>query len=127
MGTCSVTGTGGWQTWADKTCTVSGATGIHDLYLKFTGGSGYLFNFNWWQFNGEQTKIVYGDLDGSGSVDSIDFSLMKQYMLGSITKFPSDDGLTAADVDASGAIDAIDFAVMKQYLLGMITKFPADV
>jgi len=127
VGTCSVTGTGGWQTWADKTCTVSGATGIHDLYLKFTGGSGYLFNFNWWQFNGEQTKIVYGDLDGSGSVDSIDFSLMKQYMLGSITKFPSDDGLTAADVDASGAIDAIDFAVMKQYLLGMITKFPADV
>jgi arabinoxylan arabinofuranohydrolase len=47
VGTCPVTGTGGWQTWADKTCTVSGATGIHDLYLKFTGGSGYLFNFNW--------------------------------------------------------------------------------
>jgi hypothetical protein len=52
---------------------------------------------------------------------------MKQYILGSITKFPSDDGLTAADVDASGTIDAIDFAVMKKYLLGMITKFPADV
>jgi hypothetical protein len=29
---------------------VSGATGTRDLYLKFTGGSGYLFNVNWWQF-----------------------------------------------------------------------------
>ena len=51
VGTCAVPGTGGWQTWVTKSCTVSGATGIHDLYLKFTGGSGYLFNFNWWKFN----------------------------------------------------------------------------
>jgi arabinoxylan arabinofuranohydrolase len=50
VGTCSVTGTGGWQTWATRTCTVTGATGIHDLYLRFTGGSGLLFNFNWWKF-----------------------------------------------------------------------------
>ena len=50
VGTCAVKGTGGWQTWVDATCTVSGATGIHDLYLKFTGGSGFLFNINWWKF-----------------------------------------------------------------------------
>ncbi len=52
VGTCAVSGTGGWQTWTTKSCTVSGATGIHDLYLKFTGGSGSLFNFNWWKFTG---------------------------------------------------------------------------
>lgn len=51
IGTCNVTGTGGWQTWTTKTCNVTGATGTHDLYLKFTGGSGSLFNFNWWKFN----------------------------------------------------------------------------
>jgi arabinoxylan arabinofuranohydrolase len=50
VGTCTVTGTGGWQTWTTKSCTVSGAAGVHDLYLKFTGGSGLLFNFNWWKF-----------------------------------------------------------------------------
>ncbi|MCP2328732.1 hypothetical protein HDA40_007239 [Hamadaea flava] len=49
-GTCSVSGTGGWQTWATTTCATTGATGTHDLYLRFTGGSGYLFNLNWWQF-----------------------------------------------------------------------------
>ena len=50
VGTCSVTGSGGWQTWATRSCTVSGATGVHDVYLKFTGVSDYLFNINWIQF-----------------------------------------------------------------------------
>jgi arabinoxylan arabinofuranohydrolase len=50
VGTCTVGGTGGWQTWTTVTCPVSGATGTHDLYLRFTGGSGSLFNVNWWQF-----------------------------------------------------------------------------
>ncbi|MFF3857207.1 cellulose binding domain-containing protein, partial [Micromonospora sp. NPDC002575] len=31
-------------------CPVSGATGTQDLYLRFVGGSGNLFNLNWWQF-----------------------------------------------------------------------------
>ncbi|WP_307848690.1 lectin [Microbispora oryzae] len=51
-GTCTVPGTGGWQTWTTVTCPVSGATGTHDLYFKYTGGSGNLFNVDWWQFNG---------------------------------------------------------------------------
>ncbi|MDP4182212.1 MAG: family 43 glycosylhydrolase [Bacillota bacterium] len=51
IGTCAVSGTGGLQTWTTKSCKVTGATGIHDLYLKFTGGSGSLFNFNWWKFS----------------------------------------------------------------------------
>jgi hypothetical protein len=51
LGTCAVPGTGGAQTWMTKSCAVSGATGVHDLYLRFTGGSGAsLFNFNWWKF-----------------------------------------------------------------------------
>ena len=50
VGTCPVAGTGGWQTWTTSACSVSGASGTHNLYLKFTGGSGYLFNVNWFQF-----------------------------------------------------------------------------
>ncbi|NJQ00323.1 glycoside hydrolase family 43 protein [Streptomyces zingiberis] len=49
-GRCTVPGTGGWQNWTTVTCPVSGATGTQDLYLRFTGGSGYLFNVDWWQF-----------------------------------------------------------------------------
>lgn len=50
VGTCNVSGTGGRQNWATVTCPVSGATGTHDLFFRFTGGGGDLFSFNWWQF-----------------------------------------------------------------------------
>ncbi|MFI5934155.1 family 43 glycosylhydrolase [Actinoplanes sp. NPDC051494] len=50
VGTCTVAGTGGWQNWANVSCPVSGATGTHDLYLRFAGGSGTLFNLDWWRF-----------------------------------------------------------------------------
>ena len=47
----------GWQSWQTKSCDVSDAIGLHDLYLVFTGSSGYLFNINWWQFSDELTAI----------------------------------------------------------------------
>ncbi|WP_218060824.1 carbohydrate-binding protein, partial [Aeromonas sp. EERV15] len=50
VGTCTVQGTGGAQTWVTTSCPVDGATGVHDLFLKFAGGNGPLFNFNWWRF-----------------------------------------------------------------------------
>ena len=48
-GTCTVPGTGGWQSWTTVSCPVT-ATGTQDLYLRFTGGGGSLFNLDWWQF-----------------------------------------------------------------------------
>jgi arabinoxylan arabinofuranohydrolase len=52
VGTCSVAGTGGWQTWTTVSCPVSGAMGTQDLFFRFTGsGSDSLFNFNWWKFD----------------------------------------------------------------------------
>lgn len=51
IGTCAVPGTGGWQTWTTVSCNISGATGVQDLYLVFTGGGGSLFNINWWRFS----------------------------------------------------------------------------
>jgi arabinoxylan arabinofuranohydrolase len=50
VGRCTVPGSGGWQNWTTVSCPVTGATGTQDLFLRFTGGSGYLFNMNWWQF-----------------------------------------------------------------------------
>ncbi|MCJ1676912.1 family 43 glycosylhydrolase [Streptomyces sp. APSN-46.1] len=57
VGTCTVSGTGGWQTWSTVSCPVTGATGTHDLYLRFAGGSGYLFNMSWWQFTTGQSTF----------------------------------------------------------------------
>lgn len=67
VGTCTVGGTGGWQTWATTTCAVSGATGTRDLFLRFAGGSGNLFNLNWWQFGGTSSS---GNVLTNGNVES---------------------------------------------------------
>ena len=50
IGTCSISGTGGWQNWKEFSCDISGAEGVHDLYFTFSGGSGALFNMDWWKF-----------------------------------------------------------------------------
>ena len=42
--------TGGWQTWTNATATVSGASGVHDLYVVFGGSTGSISNVNWFQF-----------------------------------------------------------------------------
>src|SRR6185369_12060686 len=63
LGTLAVPSTGGAQTWMTKNVTVSGATGIHDLFFKFTGSSG--FNFNWWKFTPKDAPDG-GAPDGGG-------------------------------------------------------------
>ena len=51
IGTAKVSGTDGWQNWTEVSCSVD-VSGEHDLYLEFTGDSGFLFNVDWWQFDG---------------------------------------------------------------------------
>ena len=51
IGTCQVASTGDAQTWKTISCKVNKVSGVQDLYLKFTGGEGKLFNFDWWQFS----------------------------------------------------------------------------
>jgi hypothetical protein len=65
VGTCEVGGTGGRQSWATKSCDVNGANGVHDLYLKFTGGSGERFCFNWWKFTPVSVKSSGGEVAGT--------------------------------------------------------------
>ncbi|WP_062431060.1 family 43 glycosylhydrolase [Herbidospora daliensis] len=69
VGTCTVPGTGGWQTWTTVTCPISGATGTRDLYLRFAGNSGYLLNLNWWQFTGGGGGTGGNLLSNSGMED----------------------------------------------------------
>ncbi|WP_438022156.1 glycoside hydrolase family 43 protein [Sorangium sp. So ce233] len=63
LGTCDVSGASSWTT---KTCAVSGGSGKHDLFLKFVGGNGDLFKFNWWRFTG---PTMPGGGDGGGGAD----------------------------------------------------------
>jgi glucosylceramidase len=44
--------TGGWQTWQKVNATVTGASGVHDVYMVFGGGgtTDSISNVNWFQF-----------------------------------------------------------------------------
>lgn len=121
IGTCPVTATGDWQTWADAKCSISEVTGKHNLYLKFTGGSGYLFNFNWFKFTKKDVvTVLAGDLNGDNSVDATDYVLMKKYIVGLINDFPVEDDLKAGDLNSDGEINSLDFAILKKIILGDI-------
>lgn len=67
-----------------------------------------------------------GDVDGNGSINSIDFALMRSYLLGNIKDFPVEDDMKAGDLNGDGKINSIDFAVLRMYLLGMIKTFPVE-
>ncbi|MCX7725876.1 MAG: glycoside hydrolase family 43 protein [Chitinispirillaceae bacterium] len=59
IGTCTVKNTGGWDKWVTVGCSVTTITGVHDLFLKFTGAGKYpLFKFNWWKFTQANTTNI---------------------------------------------------------------------
>ena len=57
IGTCDVPGTDGWQSWQEVSTQVE-VSGQHDLYMKFTGESGFLFNVDWWKFSGAGAPVL---------------------------------------------------------------------
>ncbi|MEU9207032.1 glycoside hydrolase family 16 protein [Streptomyces sp. NPDC048415] len=51
IGSFSVAGTGGWQSWRTVPANISSVTGTHDVYLTFTSGQPADFvNVNWFNF-----------------------------------------------------------------------------
>lgn len=49
-GTCEIPSTGDWSAYVVKSCKIAGINGNHKIFLKFTGGDGYLLNINWFRF-----------------------------------------------------------------------------
>jgi hypothetical protein len=52
IGSFSVANTGGWQTWGSVTTNLSASvTGVHTVFVTFTGPGGDFVNLNWFQFS----------------------------------------------------------------------------
>ena len=60
------------------------------------------------------SAILNGDVNGDGTIDALDFALIKRYLLTGVT-----DGmnLQAADVNNDNSVNAIDLALIKSYIL----------
>jgi hypothetical protein len=50
IGTLKVKSTGALDKWDTQSCKITGARGVHDLYLKFFGDGTPLLNLDWWKF-----------------------------------------------------------------------------
>lgn len=57
-------------------------------------------------------SVLYGDVNDDGTVDTVDLTLLRQYLADSET------GITeaTADVNCSGLIDTVDLTLLRQYL-----------
>jgi hypothetical protein len=70
IGTCTVPGTGGWQTWTTVNCSLTDTLGSHNLYLVYTGGSGALFNIEWFTLGSTNIPATsYNNSAGGVSVE----------------------------------------------------------
>lgn len=70
-----------------------------------------------------KAEDLCGDLNVDGSVNSIDFALLRSYLL-KIDKSYGSDLVARADLNEDGAVNSLDFAVFRMYLLGMIKSLP---
>ena len=49
IGSFAIANTGGWQSWRSVPANISGATGVHDVYVTFTSGQPADY-VNWFTF-----------------------------------------------------------------------------
>ncbi|MGY5354588.1 pectinesterase family protein [Wenyingzhuangia sp. IMCC45467] len=60
IGTAVVTGTTDWSDYQTVSTNITKTIGVHDLYLVFTGGSGYLFNVDYFEkITNDPNAVIY--------------------------------------------------------------------
>jgi len=72
------------------------------------------------------STVVYGDVNGDRNVDSIDYALVKSYLLNTIAVFPSENSFMTADVSGDGNVNSLDLSLIRQYILRIIEIFPVE-
>ncbi|WP_136479301.1 glycoside hydrolase family 9 protein [Acetivibrio thermocellus] len=68
----------------------------------------------------EEPKVIYGDCNGDGKVNSTDAVALKRYILRSGISINTDN----ADVNADGRVNSTDLAILKRYILKEIDVLP---
>lgn len=74
-------------------------------------------------YNNSEDSFILGDINGDGNTDSLDFGLLRSYLLGYRHIFEYDYGIEAADVNRDGEVNALDLALYKKYILGQTAGF----
>lgn len=107
--------TDSWDAWADKVETLTLNAGSNTIAFKYDADDSGWINIDYIALALPTPTVIYGDLNNDNAVDSIDFALLKQVLLGIA---PVNVNMAAADINVDGLVDAIDFALLKQILMG---------
>ncbi len=126
VGNCPVSSSGDWQTWVNTECDVEGVSGVHDLYLRFTGGSGYLFNINWWKFVADDTvptpiptPVKSIDVNHDGAINMTDVMIVA----GSFNSVRGDSRYVEAyDLNSDGAVSMTDIMILAAKFNTIVTS-----
>ncbi|HHX17782.1 MAG TPA: proteinase IV [Clostridium sp.] len=70
-------------------------------------------------------SVVFGDLNGDGFVNSLDYTLIKRYVLGEPNSF-TEDYIIAADLNGDKYVSSTDCALLKRYILDILQQFPVE-
>ena len=70
-----------------------------------------------------QPSVLYGDVDGSGTVTVKDATIIRKYIAGTLNKRIDE---TAADVSGDGKVTVKDATIIRKYAAGTIDKFPVE-
>ncbi|MDO5149391.1 MAG: carbohydrate-binding protein [Oscillospiraceae bacterium] len=98
---CRIPSTGGWQNWTDVSCNTAAVTGKHTVYLKFTGGEGFLFNINSFVFGREAIPVsgkLISNLTVNDTENGFDWLIGENFTSGSLIY--GDRDFTVADFPA---------------------------
>ncbi|NLI57321.1 MAG: proteinase IV [Clostridium sp.] len=75
--------------------------------------------------NQKTSAVIYGDLNGDGEVNSLDYTLMKRYVLGSPNAF-EEEYFIAADLNGDNYVNSNDCTLLVRYILSILSKFPVE-
>jgi hypothetical protein len=125
VGRLNVGSTGGWQSWQTVSGSINRVTGLHNVFLRFSGGSGYLFNLDWWRFTagtpgGSSIAVELESLSGQGSFAPFAVGSASAASGGQFIEWPNNGGnqLLAAPADTATGRVEIPFTLSQNANVG---------